>query len=177
MISKTKQLTLAAMFLAISIVLCLIQIPIAPGLGLSLDFAYVALLLSRRYVGNTYTFLIAAIFPWFTLLSTGNGALPGAIFLFVQGLVLVFLDIMFNNNKWGILGIIIVIVGITLLSTLINVLLIAPMYDPSYWNAEHVWDNIEAWTIISLIFNPFKMTIIYITLVLVYLPLKKVKEH
>lgn len=169
--NQIKELTLSALILALTCVLSLIQIPLVPDMGLSLDFSYVALIIGRRYIGITKTMILCFIFPWFTILSTGTGSWPGAIFLFLQSLFVIMIDYIIMKDKITVSRILISVGFITLWSWLLNVFIIAPMWltiwDQTwadYYNNFFEWGNAPLWTVVSIIFNPVKFMVVYVTI-------------
>ncbi len=154
---KTKQLTLSATILAAAAVLLIVQIPIVNNLGLYLDFSLVALLIGRRYVGFWNSFIISTIYPWFSLLFGGNPV--GALFLVLQAWVLLVLDAIINKRDMSIFGTFMIIVMVTLWSVVLNVFLIGPLF--SMGDGYTYLDGWVTWMTISLIFNPFKLGIVY----------------
>ncbi len=165
---QVKELTLSALILALTCVLSLIQIPLIPEMGLSLDFSYVALIIGRRYIGLMKSVILCFIFPWFTLFSTGTGSWPGAVFIFLQAIFVILIDYFLMKKKVSIIRVFIAVLSITLWSLLLNVFIIAPMWltiwDQTwsdYYNNFFLWENAPLWMIVSLIFNPVKFMFVY----------------
>lgn len=155
---KTKQLTLSATILAVSAILVIIQIPMPGNLGLALDFSLVALIIGRRYVGFWNSFLIATIYPFFSLLSP-MGNLIGILFLILQAWALLILDYFINRNGIKPFGTFMIVVMITLWSAILNVFLIGPLW--MIGEGYTYLDGWLAWLVIALIFNPFKLGIVF----------------
>lgn len=185
--SKIKELTLSAIFLSLAGVLSIIQIPIV--FGISLDFAFVAILIGRRYIGFSKIIIIGIIYPFFSLLGPA-GSIPGVIFLILQILFLLFLDkIISRENESFFITIIktfLIILLTTIFSAFINAVLIAPMFGAisstetnesisfsTYY--DNFWINAKPWIIIALIFNPFKLVIVYILYFALWNSLVKIK--
>ena len=174
---QIKEVTLASIILAITIVLCMVQIPMVPALGLTLDFSYVALIIGRRYIGYIKSIIICFIFPWFTIFSIGgNGGLPGALFLLLQSLFVINIDYFLMKNKVSVKGIMMTILLITIFTMFLNAFLIGPMYSPNFsdYYTQDLWSNVLVWMIVALWFNPLKFIIIYIV---IYLLLPKLNKE
>ena len=177
---QIKEITLAAMVLSLTCVLTLIQIPFIPSMGLSLDFSYVTLIIGRRYIGITKTLILCFIFPWFTLLSTGTGSWPGAVFLLFQSIFVVILDYVLFKEETTVAKIMWAVLFITIYSMFLNALVVAPMWMTTwdgtwaeYYNNFFALDNAPLWMVISIIFNPVKFMIVYIAIYLLLPNLKK----
>lgn len=170
---QIKQLVFTSLFISLSAILAILQIPI--GDALKLDFSFVALLLSVKYVGNK-AYIIAFVYPWFYLLNGGN--VVGVAFIIMQALFLLAIDGWLNKDKYKISNIAITIALVTIFSLIINILLIAPLYYgvKSYWTEELI-KNIVVWSIISLVFNPIKLIIIYIILVPTWRLIQNISEN
>ncbi len=161
---KINKITLSSTFLSISGFLYIFQFPITSVLFI--DFSYVSLLISRRYVGYISTIIICFIAPWFSLLSFGN--IIGVLFLILQSIFLITLDFILNNDKTSYLNILIIIFFVTIWSIFINIFLIAPLYQG--WNDYYSMfiQNSIPWIIVSLWFNIFKLSFIYIIFLFLY---------
>ncbi len=134
--NEIKKLVITSMFLAVCGALSIFQIPlpfIASYAGF--DLAIIPLLLSRRFVGLTKSIVIALIYPFFTLISVIPNFI-GVLFLMMQSTSIVLIDFIFNNKKYNIFGIIISIVLITIISVIINIFIIMPLYvgEHTYWS-------------------------------------------
>ncbi|NQX83468.1 MAG: hypothetical protein HRS50_02055, partial [Mycoplasmataceae bacterium] len=123
---QIKQVSLGAMFIAMSGILSIIQIPIAINIGLYLDFSFVILFISNRYIGLGGTLIVSLTYPFFSQLGISPG-LPGMFFLMMQAMFFTIFDYLFlvnlNNNKilYNIISTIIVILIVTIISIIINV--------------------------------------------------------
>lgn len=174
---QIKDLALTSMFLGITALLSVLQIPVASGLGLSLDFSFISLLISRRYIGLSASLVISLIFPWFTLVAPGgSGSLPGVLSLIIISVTLLLFDYLFNKNNYKVIGIATTILLITLIAILTNVFLIAPMFSgfDNYYN--DFFNQAIIWLIVSLIFNPVKLIIIYTITWIIWVQLRRLDE-
>ncbi len=171
--NKTKQLTLSGTILALAIILVIVQIPVVSSLGLCIDFSLVALIIGRRYVGLGSTFIILLIYPWFALSSGGTPI--GSLFLVLQGIVLILVDLGFNRKGFNWFGSIMTVLIVTLWSAILNIFLIGPMF--GFWGewADGTYTYLSDWTlwlVVALIFNPFKLGIIYAICTVVWIGLE-----
>ncbi len=179
---EIKEITLAAMILALTCVLSLVQIPFLPSMGLSLDFSYVTLIIGRRYIGLTKTLILCFIFPWFTLFSTGTGSWPGAIFLLLQSIFVIILDYVLMKEKVTVSKIMLAVLFITIYSMFLNALVVAPMWVTTwgdtwanYYNNFWALENAPLWMVISIIFNPVKFMLVYVAIFALLPKLRKEK--
>lgn len=170
MTEKVRKNVITASILGVSIILSILSLPI---LSMSLDVSFVALIIGRRYVGVRRTLLVALIYPWFTMYIMTP---VGSLFMMLQALAFIMLDYwIIKDGEYTIGKIFSILILITLWSTIINFVLICPMYyylsgltDGPGWStaltsgSDYAFLKYEfAWMITTIIFNPIKVSIIY----------------
>lgn len=157
--NQIKDLTYSAIILGMMITLSVIQIPLTAAL--SLDFSFIPLLIGRRFIGLYKSLILCFIFSWFTMF-IGDGGLPGALFLMIQSLALVLIDYVIMKDKVYIIGIIATIILMTIISVVLNVFVIAPMWWGTYSSYySNFWENSSAFWISAIWFNPLKFILVY----------------
>ncbi len=93
--TETKKVTYAGIYLALSIILVSIQIPLLPGNGIAIDLALVPIIIGRRHIGNQYALIISSIYPWVTLAGYMGGMLPGVLTLILISYMFIVTDYLF----------------------------------------------------------------------------------
>ncbi len=167
MTTETRKLVLTSSILASAMILVFLQIPL---LGMGIDLSFVALLLGRRYIGYWWTILLCLIYPW---VSFWFKTPIGSLFLVIQGMGIVTLDLLFNKDEYSVFGVAMVVLLGTLWSAFINFVLIVPMYwalaNDTSANVLGTWHDFSgeflkyefAWMVTGLIFNPIKLSFVY----------------
>lgn len=166
---QIKEISLSAVFIAMAGLLSIIQLPIVPNLGLYLDFSFIILFISNRFISIKLTLIVSIVFPFFSLFGV-SPSFPGIIFLIFQSIVFSIFDyilIVIPNKinkkslKFNLISSIFVIFIVTIFSVFINVFLIAPWFigfENYYWD----FHQMILWMIISFIFNPIKLIFVYL---------------
>lgn len=160
--NEIRNLVLTSVFLALCGVLSMIQIPLFFEPYAGFDLATIPLLLSRRFVGLAKACIIAIMYPFFTLLSSIPN-LIGVLFLVIQSLFLVLIDYKLNKKEYKIIRISLSILLVTIVSIIINVFLIVPLYVGGfsiYWSnpIPNILIAIES----SIIITPIRLIVGYL---------------
>lgn len=165
---EIKQISMAALFLALACVLNMIQIPTPFAAWLSIDFSLVPIIISRRYISAKYVFMLTFIFPWFSLLSIfgSSGGLTGVAFLALQVWPLVALEFWWNKDGNSVFGTCAIVLVMILYSTLLNNFIINPVYFGFVDYYSDLWNNLKLWFPIALSFNILKLILVYIVVTL-----------
>lgn len=163
--NEIKKIVLTSMFIAITGVLGIFQIPIPflPSFA-KIDLAIVPLLLSRKFVGLLKALVIATIYPFFTFLVVGDPI--GLLFLIIQSVSLIFFDNALNKNKYSFLGISFTTLIIVSISLLINIVFIYPLYYGGFNGFEifwhDPWKNILIVTIVTIPLTMLRLVVGYL---------------
>lgn len=183
----THKIALIAIFLALTVLISLLEIPTFFNNFLTIDFAVTINLLVVFVIGLPYSLLIAVIYPWIRLgiphtvppdvigeLATMLSALTSLIVFFFIHDLLLFL-VKGNKEHWkphlivNIISAILACVIISLLNTFYNWAFILDLYGAS--DLKKV-----LWTLF-LPYNLFKFTLILILFLLLEKPVAILKHH
>ncbi len=168
---KTFKLALAGTILATAMLISYITnlAFYVSAFSMSLDLSLIVILIGRRYIGLNYSALICLIFPWVSV-STGGG-IVGVLFVIMQAECILGLDYLFNKEKYTVFGVLMVILLGTIISVIINLLIICPLYffliketTASFGGlvSEGVFYKFELIYMVSgIIFNPLKLSAVY----------------
>lgn len=155
---KLNQIILAGIFLSLSSLLILIQIPIFSFL--KLDFSLVIILIAEAYLSFSLSLLIALFSPVVILIAYGDPI--GMLFLIILNLVVVLIHhfIYLYKNKFKIFFSSLIIILITsLLVSFINVFVFVPLF----YGYSAINESMSIWLywILILSFNLIKLLLIY----------------
>lgn len=163
-IKNFKKISTAGIFLALTFIAMIIQIPI-PATFLKLDFSIAIILLSIKYTKIIYTILIAIISP-FILFFVG-GEIIGIMFLVFLNLIVISFQIFFEKFflKYSKTKLILfceyflLIIVLVILISFINTLI----FTPAYYNFDYVFifDNFFKIFFFAILFNFFKLSLNY----------------
>lgn len=163
-IKNFKKIATAGIFLALTFIAIIIQIPI-PATFLKLDFSIAIILLSIKYTKIIYTILIAIVSP-FILFFVG-GEIIGIIFLVFLNLIVIFFQLIFERFIFKkaktklilFLYYFLLIVILTILVSFVN----AIIFTPAYYNFDYVFifDNFFKILFFAILFNAFKLFLNY----------------
>ncbi|MBE4704404.1 ECF transporter S component [Spiroplasma platyhelix] len=184
---STHKIALIGIFLALTTLISLLEIPTFFNSFLSIDFAITINLLAVFIVGLPYGLLIAIIFPWIRLgiphtmppdvvgaLSSMLSAITSLIVFFAVHDLLLLL-IKGNRDSWkphlvvNILSIILACVLISLLNTFYNWAFILDLYGASE-QKQILW-------VVYLPYNLLKFSLVLILFLLLEKPLAILKRH
>ncbi len=166
---KVNNLVLSATILSMALLLVCIQLPVANYLAI--DFSLVAILIGRRYIGYWQSMIIMIIYPWLSTLTTivgQTGSWVGVLFLILQGWLLITIDYILNKKGFNWIGVIVSIVIVTLWSMLLNLTFVGWAYTSLLGHTQYTWSIALQYMWVALIFNPFKLTIVYILSYLIW---------
>lgn len=133
---STKELTLAASMVALSLILTFLEIPFNPGIGLKIDFALVPIVLIAVLIHRSAG--IAALFVQFILVFFRNpsgwimNATASLLFIIPFVLSLYFLQKMKKPLLTLGISLIIATLVTTLLTTLANFTILIPLLFPKF---------------------------------------------
>lgn len=163
-IKNFKKIATAGIFLALTFVAIIIQIPI-PATFLKLDFSIAIILLSIKYTKIIYTILIAIVSP-FILFFVG-GEIIGITFLVFLNLTVIFFQITFEKFFFKkaktklilILDYLLLIFILVILVSFIN----AIIFTPAYYNFDYdfIFANFFKILFFAFLFNIFKLSLNY----------------
>ena len=169
--NEIKKLVLSSLFLGLAGVLCIWQIKLFSFYAL--DFSLAVLLLARRFVGVRNSFLLPYYIQCF-LSWVQAPSVPGYLILMFIAFNLVWIDFLFNKNKYSIIGVILSILSLTIMAEITNIFVIFPLYF-GWTNFFH--QNINTIMVIvgtNIGFNLVKLPIVFILAFVLWGQLKKV---
>jgi len=169
--NEIKKLALSSIFLALCGALVLYQIPMFSFY--KLDFSFVFLLMSRRFVGIKNSIIISLIYPWFTLATGGEPI--GASDLVYMAFSLILIDYFFNKNKTTIFGAIFTILIWIFTALLGNMLLFFPLWFGG-WNSFYntPFKTMMTYAGWNIAFNLIKLPISIVMFEIIYTQIRKV---
>ncbi len=159
---SNNQIALTGIFLALSTLFALIQIPIVSFL--SLDFSILIILISTNFLKYRNVIIISIFSPLFMMLIRGNDII-GMVFLIVANLFISFIfRLVFSKDeeikvfKYSVYSIGLVIF-ISVVLTILNIIL----FTPAYYGFDYVaiYENINWFFYVLLPFNIFKFSLIF----------------
>ncbi len=159
---SNNQIALTGIFLALSTLFALIQIPIVSFL--SLDFSILIILISTNFLKNRNVIIISIFSPLFMMFFRGDDII-GVIFLIVTNLFISFIFKLIFYEKKEIkvfkyfaysIGL---VVFISMVLTFLNIILFTPAYYGFDYGA--VYENINWFFYVLLPFNIFKFSLVF----------------
>lgn len=182
----TQRITLIGIFLALTTLISLFEIPTFFNSFLTVDFANTINLLAVFVIKLPYGLLIAIIFPWLRLIiphtiapnvigEFANMLSSISVLLIYFGLKMLVSLINYNKNNWKLFWLIeslicvICVLAISLLNTFYNWAFILDLYGTPQFKS-------VLWTLF-LPYNLFKFTLVFLLFLLLQKPLLILKDH
>lgn len=154
-----REIAYTGIFLSLTLVFTMIQIPIYSFLRLDVSIAI--LLIAREFISFKKVILIGIVAP-FGLFLTYFGEIVGISILILLNIFVIFAHEYFfidKNWKTRIISATLIVITVSLIFTFLNIILFTPIYYS--FDYQLIWDNIELFFIIILPFNLLKLTIDY----------------
>lgn len=164
--NKLNSLITSSMFLSMSAILVIFQIPYFLAPFLFIDLSFVSLLLARRVVGLRNSIIIALIYPWFSLLSISPN-IVGILFMIFQGLLLIVFDYLLFKHKSTFWKVLLNIILISLISYILNMIIFTPLYG-SFDESLFIWNEPTLIWIEFVLYFPFNIIKIGISYIVMY---------